>query len=145
MVQGIMSNNAQEAVDLHWLRQADVILANERELLYVAKQQAIIMQGSNYQPPLSTENIKVVGKAGAKQLMATLDSFYADDGPQPHEVEIARRIAICITGGDVDAALLVSQEQLLTLERHHFVELLHNENTLARIKHMLDTGKRLCN
>jgi 3-hydroxyacyl-CoA dehydrogenase len=142
MVLGIMSNNAREAVNLHWLREDDVILANERELLYVAKQQAIAMSESNYQPPLSTEQVKVLGKTSAEKLMTTLDSFYAHDGPQPHDVEIAHRIANCLTGGDIDADTLISQEQLLTLERNNFIKLIQKQQTIDRIEHMLNTGKR---
>ena len=62
-----------------------------------------------------------------------------------HDFEIARRIANTLTCGDRDPDTLVPQEELLALERKHFVELLGFEKTQARIEPMLNTGKRLQN
>ena len=50
-----------------------------------------------------------------------------------------------VTGGDVDAGTLVSEEYLMTLERQAFGELLVHPKTQDRIMGMLSTGKPLRN
>ena len=50
-----------------------------------------------------------------------------------------------LTGGDVDAGTLVSEEYLHALERKHFCNLLDNPKTQERIMGMLSTGKPVRN
>jgi len=50
-----------------------------------------------------------------------------------------------LTGGDVDAGTLVSEEYLHALERKHFCTLLDNPKTQERIMGMLSTGKPVRN
>ena len=50
-----------------------------------------------------------------------------------------------LTGGDVDAGTLVSEEYLHALERKHFCALLDNPKTQERIMGMLSTGKPVRN
>ena len=62
-----------------------------------------------------------------------------------HDYEIAKRIAIVMCGGYVDAGSLVNEQYLLDLERKYFMELIQMPKTLARIEHTLKTGKPLRN
>ena len=50
-----------------------------------------------------------------------------------------------LTGGDVDANTLVSEEYLMTLERRAFCELVQHPKTQERILGMLSTGKPVRN
>ena len=50
-----------------------------------------------------------------------------------------------LTGGDVEAGTLVSEEYLMKLERQAFCSLIVNPKTQARILGMLSTGKPLRN
>jgi 3-hydroxyacyl-CoA dehydrogenase len=62
-----------------------------------------------------------------------------------HDYEVSGRLADALCGGEVEAGSLVNEDWLLRLERKHFVELLKQSKTQARIKHMLETGKPLRN
>ncbi len=62
-----------------------------------------------------------------------------------HDYEVARRIAIVMCGGEVEAGCEVDEDWLLALEREHFVALAAMPKTQARILHTLKTGKPLRN
>ena len=62
-----------------------------------------------------------------------------------HDAFLARRIATVIAGGDVRTNSEVDEDVILSLERAAFVDFLKEEKTLARIEHMLKTGKPLRN
>ena len=50
-----------------------------------------------------------------------------------------------LSGGGADIVDVVSEDQLLTLERSAFMRLMKTAGTLARIEHLLVTGKPLRN
>jgi len=62
-----------------------------------------------------------------------------------HDAFIAKRIAYVLSGGEVRANSEVDEEVILKLEREAFIDLLKEEKTIARIDHMLKTGKPLRN
>jgi 3-hydroxyacyl-CoA dehydrogenase len=62
-----------------------------------------------------------------------------------YDAFLAKRIAYVISGGDVRDNAQIEEDVILTLEREAFIELLKEEKTLARIDHMLSTGKPLRN
>ena len=58
---------------------------------------------------------------------------------------LASLIAGVVTGGDVDANTMVTEEYLMTLERKAFCSLLTHPKTQERIMGMLSTGKPVRN
>ena len=50
-----------------------------------------------------------------------------------------------LTGGNTDLQDEMSEQQILDLERAGFMELIKTKATIARIEHMLQTGKPLRN
>ena len=62
-----------------------------------------------------------------------------------YDVLLARRIAYVISGGDVKKDSRVDEDLLLKLERDAFVDFWKQEKTVARVEHMLKTGKPLRN
>jgi 3-hydroxyacyl-CoA dehydrogenase len=60
-------------------------------------------------------------------------------------VVVAGELAKVLTGGDTDVLDTVSETKLLELERVAFMRLLKTSATLARIEHVLETGKPLRN
>ena len=50
-----------------------------------------------------------------------------------------------LSGGPADLVDVVSEDQMLELERAAFMRLMKTPGTLARIEHMLVTGKPLRN
>ena len=62
-----------------------------------------------------------------------------------YDVEIARKVAYVMCGGDLTSAQKVSEQYLLDLEREAFLSLLGNQKTLDRIQYMLMNNRPLRN
>jgi 3-hydroxyacyl-CoA dehydrogenase len=63
----------------------------------------------------------------------------------PHDVTTATQIAMVVTGGDVDAGTLLTEDEICALERKGFLALAKTEETRARIEFMLEHGSPLRN
>ena len=63
----------------------------------------------------------------------------------PHDKVVADQLAVVLSGGDTDVTETVSDDHLLALERQAFMTLIRHPATLARLEHMLETGKPLRN
>jgi 3-hydroxyacyl-CoA dehydrogenase len=62
-----------------------------------------------------------------------------------HDAFLAKRIAFVIGGGDTRDGGFISEDAMLKLEREAFVDFFKTEKTMARVEHMLKTGKPLRN
>ena len=62
-----------------------------------------------------------------------------------HDKVVAGALAEVLTGGDTDITESLSEDDLLKLERKVFLKLSKTTGTLARMEHMLNTGKPLRN
>ena len=62
-----------------------------------------------------------------------------------HDVTVSLALAEVLSGGDTDMTETLDEQALLALEREQFMQLLHDNHTLARMEHMLETGKPLRN
>ncbi|MGZ8191430.1 MAG: hypothetical protein ACXWTS_09410, partial [Methylococcaceae bacterium] len=62
-----------------------------------------------------------------------------------YDVEIAEKLALILSGGDCDMTGPLTENDLLALERETFVTVVKQAGTLARLEHMLKTGKPLRN
>jgi len=62
-----------------------------------------------------------------------------------YDTFLAKRIASVISGGDVRENSKIDEEVILQLEKEAFIDFLKEEKTVARIEHMLKTGKPLRN
>jgi 3-hydroxyacyl-CoA dehydrogenase len=58
---------------------------------------------------------------------------------------VSGELATVLTGGGTDIIDNVKETRILELERESFIRLLKTPGTLARIEHMLETGKPLRN
>lgn len=139
-----MSTSAYDAVDKGYLRDSDIIIANDAELLYVALQAAESMAQLNYRPPVQ-QQVKVSGGRLKANLQSLLANFLAGGFISQHDHLIASKIANVFSGGDVDLDSYVTEEWLLRLEREAFISLLKTSQTQERINHMLKKGKPLRN
>ena len=62
-----------------------------------------------------------------------------------HDKVVASQLAKVLTGGDYTLSHVLTEQQILDMEREAFVDLCKTEGTLNRIQHMLQTGKPLRN
>ena len=138
-----VAKSAQEARDMHILRESDGITMNRDRLLYDAKQNALSLL-DGYEKPEPVE-LSLPGPNGRAALDLAVEGFALQGLALPHDRIVAGEIAAVLTGGATDVTETVSEDRLFALERESFMKLLKTEPTLARIEHMLDTGKPLRN
>ena len=138
-----VAKSAQEARDMHILREGDGITMNRDRLLYEAKQKALSLL-DGYEKPEPAE-LNLPGPNGRAALDLAVEGFALQGVALPHDRTVAGEIAAVLTGGNTDVTETVSEDRLFVLERESFMKLLKTEPTLARIEHMLDTGKPLRN
>ena len=139
-----VGTGALDSKKLGYLTDDDVIVANKDELLYVALQQAKSMADAGWRAPLRRA-FRVAGRSGAATIKGQLVNLRDGGFISPHDFHIASLIAQVVTGGDVDAGALVTEEYLMALERKAFCALIVHPKTQERIMGMLSTGKPVRN
>lgn len=138
-----VAKSAQEAQELLFLRPQDGISMNRDRLLADAKARALSMV-EGYQPPVPAE-INLPGATAQVAMEMAVRDFRAMGKATPHDVVVSLALAGVLSGGDTDMLDKLTEDDLLTLERAAFMSLVKNNDTLARMEHMLETGKPLRN
>jgi 3-hydroxyacyl-CoA dehydrogenase len=138
-----VAGSADEAKDMKILHNGCRISMNRARLLPDAKQLCLSLAES-YTPP-QPASVSLPGPTGYTALLMALDQFAAQGKATPHDIVVCKQLAHVLTGGDTDMTDTVTEQQLLDLEHAAFMELIHTKDTLARIEHMLETGKPLRN
>jgi 3-hydroxyacyl-CoA dehydrogenase len=139
-----VGTSAIESRQLGYLLDDDIVVPNKDELLYVAINTAQAMYDAGYRPP-HKRMFPVIGRSGKATIMGQLVNMRDGGFISAHDFHVATLIANVVTGGDVDAGTLVTEEYVMALERAAFCELLQNPKTHERIMAMLSTGKPLRN
>jgi len=139
------SKSAAEARDLLYLRDSDGITMNRERLLADAKARAIEL-ANGYKPPEQMAPLPLPGPGGKAALMMALQGFRDSGKATAHDMVVSEGLADVLTGGPkADMMVPQTEDQILALEREVFMRLIRTPGTLARIEHMLETGKPLRN
>ena len=140
-----VSTSASEAYDLHYLKEGrDFICYNIQRNIGQAKDKVLEL-AKNYVPPSERKDIEVLGRGGLGALYSAINEFYLGGYMSEYDVEIAKKVAYVICGGDLTSAQIVSERYLLDIEREGFMSLLGNQKTLDRIQYLLMNNKPLRN
>jgi 3-hydroxyacyl-CoA dehydrogenase len=139
-----VGTSAIDSRKLGFLLDSDTIVPNKDELLYVALAEAKAMHEAGWRAPLK-RLFPVAGRNAKATIQGQLANMRDGGFISQHDFHISSLIADVVTGGDVDAGSLVSEEYLMALERKHFCGLLDNPKTQERIMGMLQTGKPVRN
>jgi 3-hydroxyacyl-CoA dehydrogenase len=139
-----VGTSALESRKLGYLLDSDIVVPNKDELLYVAIQQARSMYDAGWRAPLK-RHFPVAGRSAKATIQGQLVNMRDGGFISRHDFHVASLIAGVVTGGDVDAGTLVTEEYLMTLERRAFCELVQHPKTQERILGMLSTGKPVRN
>ena len=139
-----VAKSAEEARELGYLRPADVVVLNSYEVLHVARCEALAL-AEHWRPLLPAQPFPVAGRSGKATIQALLLNMRAGGYISDYDATLSGLVAEVMTGGDVEAGTLVDEQWILELERKHFMWLLRQEQTQARIGYMLSTGKPLRN
>jgi 3-hydroxyacyl-CoA dehydrogenase len=91
------------------------------------------------------EPLAMPGRDAFAAMQDWLSKALAKGTLTPHDVTTGTQIAMIVTGGDVDEGTMLSENDLLDLERKAFVTLGQTRETRDRIRHMLEHGTPLRN
>jgi 3-hydroxyacyl-CoA dehydrogenase len=136
------STSAAEARALGLLRDSDRISMNRDRHLADAKARVLEL-APGYLPPLP-RTIRALGREGMGNLAYGLWAAQEAGQASAHDVRVGTAIATVLCGGD-GAPRMVTEQDILDLEREQFLSLLGTAETQARIAHTLKTGKPLRN
>jgi 3-hydroxyacyl-CoA dehydrogenase len=139
-----VGTSAIESRQLGYLLDSDIVVPNKDELLFVALNEVKAMFAAGYRPPHKRQ-FAVAGRSGKATIQGQLINMRDGGFISRHDFHIASLIAGVVTGGDVDAGTLVTEEYLMSLERRAFCSLLTHPKTQERIMGMLSTGKPVRN
>ncbi|MGF1604556.1 MAG: 3-hydroxyacyl-CoA dehydrogenase/enoyl-CoA hydratase family protein [Thermosynechococcaceae cyanobacterium] len=140
-----VSGSAYEAQDWGYLPTTAQIVMNSDRRLYVAKEEVLRLDHEGYAPPPKRNAIKVLGKPARAMFEAAAYLMQKSGYISDYDRCLANRLAYVITGGDLSAPTMVSDDYLLGLEREMFLPLFGEKKTQERIMHTLKTKKPLRN
>ena len=138
-----VGGSAEEARDMKIIRDDDKITMNRVRVLADAKARCLDM-AKNYTPP-APATLHLPGGTARVALSMAVDGFAATGKATPHDVVVSKVLARILSGGDTDISEALTEQNILDLEHEGFMELIKTKGTLARIEHMLETGKPLRN
>lgn len=136
------STSALDARKLGFLRDRDRITMN-RDLLIADAKERVLDLARSYVPPVE-QRITAMGSEGIGNLKYAAWAMHEAGQITDFEVRLANDIAYVLCGGD-GPRRVVSEQDILDLEREAFLRLLGTKETQERIAHMLKTGKPLRN
>ena len=137
------STSAADAKVIGYLRSTDGVTMNRDRLLADAKAKAVSL-APGYTPP-AARSVTLSGARGRSMLLAGVSALAATGKVTTHDQVVTDHLASVLSGGDTDGSTPIDEQALMDLERAHFMQLAHTPGTLARIEHMLATGRPLRN
>lgn len=139
-----VATSAYEAYKYGYLKHdRDNVEINLPNVLSAAKQK--VLELSRHYVTPDKKQVTVLGRGGLGTLYTALNEFYLGKYMSEYDLEIARKVAYVLCGGDLTGQQVVSEQYLLDLEREAFLQLLGNQKTLDRIQYMLMNNKPLRN
>jgi len=139
-----VSTSAAQARANGFLVPEDRIVFNRDYQIGEAKKEVLKMVDGGYAPPIKRP-IKVFGQAARGMIDVEIFNMLSGKFITEYDAFLAKRIAYVISGGDVRDNSEVEEDVILKLEREAFIDFWKQEKTIARVEHMLKTGKPLRN
>lgn len=138
-----ISKSAVEAKELLFLAHSDSITMNKNRLLADAKSIALSLS-PHYAPPQPAV-YPMPGKTVKILLSMGIKAFRLLGKATDYDVEVSEKLAFVLSGDHSDITSPITEDDILTLELEAFMALVKQPGTLARLEHMLKTGKPLRN
>ncbi len=138
----VTSTSALDARERGFLRREDRI-SMSRDLLLADAKRRVLDLATDYVAP-APMTVMALGKQAMGNLEYALWAFREAGQASEHDVRIGHHVAYVLAGGDA-APRIVTEQDILDLEREAFLTLLGVRETQDRIAHMLKTGKPLRN
>jgi 3-hydroxyacyl-CoA dehydrogenase len=138
-----VSTSAVEGMDLGYIRKTENISLGRDQQLWDAKQ-VVLGLAKFYRKP-KPALIPVMGENFRGIAEAVLYNMRHGNFATDYDLYVARKVAHILSGGDCAEGTLVTEEEILVLEREAFLSLCGEKRTQDRIMYMLNTGKPLRN
>ncbi|MEQ1638350.1 MAG: 3-hydroxyacyl-CoA dehydrogenase NAD-binding domain-containing protein [Methylococcales bacterium] len=138
-----VSKSAAEAKELLFLSLSDGISMNKDRLLADVKAKALSLV-SNYSPP-APDRFQLPGESAKAAAELAIHSLHLAGKLTDYDVEVSQQLAGVLSGGQCDITQPITETVLLELELQAFLNLVKQAGTLARLEHLLGTGKTLRN
>ncbi len=132
-----------EAMSLKFLLTKDKSVMNRNELLPISRN-LISKIKNEYEPPKSPI-FNLSGSQVRDKMFQTLETLFREKKILEHGMEVGKKLAFVLSGGNTSIDKKLSEDDLYALEFEAFIQLLQMEKTQARINHTLKTGKPLLN
>ena len=132
-----------EAMSFKFLLTKDKSVMNRNELLPISRN-LISKIKNEYEPPKSPI-FNLSGSQVRDKMFQTLENLFREKKILEHGMEVGKKLAFVLSGGNTNINKKLSEDDLYALEFEAFIQLLQMEKTQARINHTLKTGKPLIN
>jgi hypothetical protein len=97
-----------------------------------------------YMPPKSS-SYQLPGSSARAAMDIAINNLKMAGKITDYDVEISQQLAEVLSGGQCDITEPLTEDGLLNLELNAFLHLVQQPGTLARLEHLLKTGKPLRN
>ena len=138
-----VATSAVEGMELGYIRNTDHISMGRDQQLWDAKQ--VVLGLSKFYKKPRPVMIPVMGENFRGMADAILYNMRHGNFASDYDVHVSRKLAHILSGGDCAEGTLVTEEEILALEREAFLSLCGEKKTQDRIMYMLNTGKPLRN
>jgi 3-hydroxyacyl-CoA dehydrogenase len=138
-----VATSAAEAMELGYVRKTDNISMNRDQQIWDAKQ--VVLGLSKFYKKSAPALIPVMGENLRGMCSSVVYNMRQGNFISDYDVHIAGKLAYILSGGDCPEGTLVTEQEILNLEREAFLSLCGEQKTQDRIMHLLNTGKPLRN
>ena len=139
-----VSTSGHELVPLGYLTQHDCVCINDQHQVKRAKDVCRGLVLAGYAPPRPAK-LAVLGEPVRAAFRSAVYQMQLAGWASEHDALIAEYLARTLTGGDRLPGQVMSEQDVLDLEREAMLYLCGTEKTRARMQYMLQTGKPLRN
>jgi len=138
-----VATSAVEAMELGYVRKTDNISMNRDQQIWDAKQ--VVLGLSKFYRKSAPALIPVMGENLRGMCSSVVYNMRQGNFISDYDVHIAGKLAYILSGGDCPEGTLVTEQEILDLEKEAFLSLCGEQKTQDRIMHLLNTGKPLRN
>lgn len=139
-----VSTSADEARSFGFLTFADQTVMNRDHQIAQAKR-LVLELAAGYTAPARGKTCYAAGRDALAALRAGLYVRQQGAYISAYDLHVSGKVAYILCGGELSSSQWVDEQHFLDLEREAFVSLCGEPQTLARITHLLETGKPLRN
>jgi 3-hydroxyacyl-CoA dehydrogenase len=143
IAQAKVATSAVEGMEAGFIRKTENVSLNRDHQIWDAKQ--VVLGLSKFYKPPTPALIPVMGENLRGLASCVLYNMRHGNYASDHDVLVSNKIAYILSGGDCAEGTLVTEQEILDLEREAFVSLCGEKLTQDRIMQMLTTGKPLRN